>query len=74
MLDGRPPIGEDGAPINLHHRTRGPMSRLDEYTETQHRDLGLHEPGLDSEVDRREFDRQRERYWVQRARDLLDKR
>jgi hypothetical protein len=69
MLDGRPPVGEDGAPINLHHRTRGPMSRLDEYTETQHRELELHEPGLDNEVDRREFDRQRERYWVQRARD-----
>jgi hypothetical protein len=74
MLDGHPPVGEDGTPINLHHRTRGPMSRLDEYTETQHRELELHEPGLDSEVDRREFDRQRERYWVQRARDLLDKR
>lgn len=74
MLDGRPPVGEDGAPINLHHRTRGPMSRLDEYTEAQHRELKLHEPGLDSYVNRREFDRQRERYWVQRARDLLDKR
>jgi len=74
MLDGRPPVGEDGAPINLHHRTRGPMSRLDEYTQTQHRELNLHEPGLDSEIDRREFDRERERYWVQRARDLLDKR
>ena len=50
------------------------MSRLDEYTETQHRELKLHEPGVDSEVDRREFDRERERYWVQRARDLLNKR
>jgi hypothetical protein len=74
MLDGRPPIGEDGAPINLHHRDRVPMSRLDEYTETQHRDLKLHEPGLDSLIDRQAFDRQRERIWVQRARDLLDKR
>jgi hypothetical protein len=74
MLNGRPPIGEDGASINLHHRTRGPMSRLDEYTETAHRELGLHEPGLDSQIDRKEFDRQRERYWVQRARDLLQRR
>jgi filamentous hemagglutinin len=74
MLDGRPPIGEDGEPIQLHHRTRGPMSRLDEYTGTQHRELGLHEQGLDSQIDRAEFDEQRARYWVWRARTLLDSR
>jgi hypothetical protein len=74
MLNGRPPIGADGAPINLHHRTYGPMSSLDEYTETEHRTLGLHEPGRDTEIDRTEFDAQRARYWVTRARIQLEHR
>lgn len=74
MLSGRPPIGIDGEPVNLHHRTRGPMSQLDEYTETEHRTLDLHEAGLDSLVDREAFDEQRARYWITRARDLLEQR
>jgi hypothetical protein len=71
MLDGRPPIGRDGEPVNLHHRTRGPMSKLDEYSATEHRDLPLHEPDLDSQIDRDLFGEQRARYWVTRARRLL---
>ncbi|MGK5114748.1 HNH/ENDO VII family nuclease [Geodermatophilus sp. CPCC 205506] len=72
MLDGRPPIGRDGEPLNLHHRTRGPMSRLDEYSATEHRQLRLHEAGLDSQIDRTLFGEQRARYWVTRARSLLN--
>lgn len=71
MLNGKPPLGPDGKAVELHHRTRGPMSRLDEYTQTDHRNLGLHEPGVDSLIDREQFTKQRARYWISRARDLL---
>ena len=60
---GRPPIGEDGAPINRSSPYPWPdvaAGRI--HSKRQHRELGLHEPGLDSEIDRQEFDRERERY------------
>jgi hypothetical protein len=71
MLNGKPPVGPDGKLVELHHRTRGPLSRLDEYSSTQHDELPLHEADFDTQVDRGEFDLQRSRYWVSRARGIL---
>jgi HNH/ENDO VII superfamily nuclease len=71
MLNGKPPVGPDGKPVELHHRTRGPLSRLDEYSSTQHDELPLHEADFDTQVDRGEFDLQRSRYWVSRVRGIL---
>ena len=74
MLRGSPPYGADGQRVNLHHRGGAPMGPLDEYTATQHQNLRLHEEIEDSRIDRREFDDQRARYWVERARALLNAR
>ncbi|MGZ4434981.1 MAG: eCIS core domain-containing protein [Trebonia sp.] len=71
MLLGTPPYGADGQRVNLHHRGGEPMGPLDEYRATQHQELGLHKDIEDSRIDRREFDEQRARYWVERARALL---
>jgi hypothetical protein len=71
MLLGSPPYGSDGRRVNLHHRGGEPMGPLDEYSETQHQNLGLHGDIEDTRIDRREFDDQRARYWVDRARALL---
>jgi hypothetical protein len=71
MLEGRAPTGTDGKKVQLHHRGQYRNYRLDEYTATEHASLGLHEPGRDSEIDRRLFAEQRARYWVTRARELL---
>lgn len=71
MLFGRPPYGADGQPVNLHHRGGEPMGPLDEYTATQHQGLGLHNDIEESRIDRRTFDGQRARHWVERARTLL---
>jgi hypothetical protein len=72
MLLGSPPYGADGQPVNLHHRGGEPMGPLDEYRATQHQELGLHKDIEDSRIDRRAFDDQRARYWVERARALLN--
>ena len=71
MLDGKPPIGTDGKPVQLHHRGQYKNYRLDEYTDTEHHKLPLHERDRDSEIDRRAFDGQRKRYWRTRAREIL---
>jgi hypothetical protein len=71
MLSGRPPTGVDGKPVTLHHRGQYRNYFLDEYTQTEHQSLPLHEQGRDSEIDRGEFAGQRERYWRTRGRDIL---
>jgi hypothetical protein len=71
MLKGYAPKGPDGKEVQLHHRTRGPKSRLDEYTFRDHSELPLHEKDLDTQIDREVFDKERARYWVSRARELL---
>lgn len=71
MLDGLAPKDARGEPIQLHHRGQYANYRLDEYTATEHRTLGLHEPGRDSQIDRYAFAGQRGRHWVSRARAYL---
>ncbi|MGE2736330.1 HNH/ENDO VII family nuclease [Mycolicibacterium vaccae] len=71
MLDGLAPKDARGEPIHLHHRGQYAHYRLDEYTATEHRTLGLHEPGRDSLIDRYAFAGQRGRHWVSRARAYL---
>lgn len=71
MLDGNPPIGKDGKIVELHHGTQTMTGPLEEYTNTQHKELPLHEREWDSRIDRGEFAGQRERYWTTRAREYL---
>jgi hypothetical protein len=66
---GNAPIGEDGQPVELHHRTQTPDGPIDEMTRTDHRGKGNYKKnhsntGQDkSKIDRGEFDKQRRNYW-----------
>ncbi len=66
---GRPPVGSDGSPVELHHRGQNPDSPLDELTRTEHRGKGNfkgnhqntgQEP---SKIDRKKWKKEREDYW-----------
>ena len=66
---GRAPIGDDGHPVELHHRDQLPDSPLDEMTRTDHR-LGenfrknhSNTGQQPSQIDRQEFRDQRREYW-----------
>ena len=72
MEKGRPPIGRDGLPVELHHRNQNPLGPLDEMTSTTH-DTIPH-PITPSQIDRGAFAGERSRYWVSRARELLGQR
>jgi filamentous hemagglutinin len=69
MERGAPPIGRDGASIQLHHRNQNPSGPLDEVTATTHRTID--HPIRPSQIDRDQFAGERRRYWVERARELL---
>ena len=68
MEKGKPPIGRDGQPIELHHRDQNPSGPLDELTQETHR--GVEHPDSPSRIDRGKFKGERTRYWRQRAREL----
>ncbi|WP_434987175.1 hemagglutinin repeat-containing protein [Vreelandella zhaodongensis] len=69
MERGAPPIGRDGASIQLHHRNQNPAGPLDEVSATTHRTID--HPIRPSQIDRDQFAGERRRYWVERARELL---
>jgi len=69
MEKGRPPIGRDGKPVELHHRGQSPEGPLDEMTSRTHDTID--HPERPSRIDRTEFAGERARYWRQRARELL---
>jgi HNH/ENDO VII superfamily nuclease len=72
MESGRPPIGRDGLPVELHHRGQNPAGPLDEMTSTSH-DLISH-PVSPSRIDRGKFAGERARYWRERVRVLHGQR
>ena len=74
MLDGKAPIDINGKPTELHHRGQFHNYKVDEYTAAEHRTLPLHEKDRDSEIDRFVFAEERARYWVERARGILNAR
>jgi filamentous hemagglutinin len=71
MQGGKPPIGPDGKPINLHHMTQAGDSPLAEVSQTFHqenkRTLHINPPSIPSGVDRQEFAAFRVVYWILRA-------
>jgi RHS repeat-associated protein len=69
MEAGRPPIGTDGLPVELHHRNQDPLGPLDEMTSTTHDTID--HPISPSQINRSQFAGERARYWRQRARELL---
>lgn len=63
------PIGEDGYPVELHHRGQQPNSPLDEMTRTDHRlgdNFKKNHPntGQDpSQIDRKAWRKEQKDYW-----------
>jgi hypothetical protein len=69
MEAGRPTIGRDGLPVELHHRNQSPLGPLDEMTSTTHDNVP--HPISPSQIDRSQFAGERARYWRTRIRILL---
>ncbi len=79
MRKGKPPIGPDGHPVELHHPGQRPEPPFYEMSRTDHR-LGenykKNHPDYDkpSKIDREKFRKERERYWKERAKEIEVKR
>lgn len=65
---GNAPIGNDGKPVELHHRNQNPDGPLDQMTRTDHRGKGNYKKNhadtkSPSKIDRKEFGKQRRKIW-----------
>ncbi len=66
---GNAPIGNDGHPVELHHRNQNPQGPLDEMTRTEHRLGGSFKANhvnvgqLPSQIDRKVWRKQQRDYW-----------
>ncbi len=71
MKKGKPPLDKDGNPIELHHVGQKADSPLAELNKEQHRGEGnygaLHDNTQKSEIDRKEFAKEKAAYWKARA-------
>ena len=74
MEKGKPPLDKDGNPIELHHVGQKADSPLAELTKDEHRGKGndsiLHDKTQDSEIDRKEFAKEKAEYWKARAEEI----
>ncbi|MDG2784479.1 HNH/ENDO VII family nuclease [Vibrio parahaemolyticus] len=70
MAEGKAPL-VDGRPIELHHIGQEMESPLAELTSTEHRGQGndtiLHDKSKDSEINRTQFNAEKEAHWKTRA-------
>jgi hypothetical protein len=71
---GRPPLGDDGLPINLHHTIQMNAGPVVELTTTMHRQwsriLHINPSSIPSGINRPAFDAWRSSYWQNRANDF----
>jgi len=71
MKQGKPPIGEDGHPVELHHQNQDPNGKLVPLTRTDHRSKGNykknHPKKGPSEIDRNQHAKERKDYWKKQA-------
>ncbi|WP_066348602.1 HNH/ENDO VII family nuclease [Aliarcobacter cryaerophilus] len=74
MEKGKPPLDKDGNPIELHHIGQKSDSPLAELTRDEHRGKGndsiLHDKTQDTEIDRKEFAKEKAEYWKSRAEEI----
>lgn len=79
MEKGKPPMGEDGNPMELHHDEQKPNGDLKEMTRTDHRGKGNYNKNhpngnkSPSKIDRKQFKKQREQYWKDKAKTIKNK-
>lgn len=71
MINGQPPLTQSGETIELHHVGQKKDAPLAELTTQEHRGQGndaiLHDKQKVSEIDRAEFQKERESHWQNRA-------
>jgi hypothetical protein len=71
MEQGLAPLDKNGKPIELHHIGQKPDSPLAELTQEEHRGHGndsiLHDKTKPTEIDRGEFQKEKEGHWETRA-------
>lgn len=74
MENGKPPLDKNGNPIELHHVGQKADSPLAELTKDEHRGKGndgvLHDKTQDSEIDRKEFEKEKAEHWKARAAEI----
>ena len=72
MKQGLAPIGKDGKSIELHHLKQQNNGKIVELTSTEHKvhSKVLHRYTKNSEIDRKEFEKWKRKYWKQRAKDF----
>lgn len=72
MQEGLAPIGTDGKSIELHHLKQKDNGIIIEVTNDEHNKYSktLHRYKDESEIDRREFEKWKRKYWRQRAKDF----
>jgi hypothetical protein len=68
MEAGRAPLGKDGAPVELHHEGQKNEGARIEVMRSEHQQIK--NPQRESEIDRKEFQAERQRYWKERAKDF----
>jgi hypothetical protein len=74
MEKGLSPLDKDGRSFELHHIGQTADAPLAELTKTEHMSNGnnsiLHDTQKESEIDRKEFDKERAEHWKARAEDI----
>ncbi|MBP9878437.1 MAG: HNH/ENDO VII family nuclease, partial [Alphaproteobacteria bacterium] len=76
MQKGLAPKGPDGEPMNLHHMLQTKNGPIAEVTDTFHKEykriIHINPSSTPSGIYRPEFDRWRNQYWKERAREFSD--
>lgn len=71
MKEGKLPIGEDGHPMELHHKDQDPNGELVPMTRTEHRGKGNYKKNHpnkgQSKIDRKRHAKQRREIWKKEA-------
>jgi len=72
MEKGLAPLGKDGKAVELHHLKQKDNGVIIEVTNSEHRKYTktLHRYRDVSEIDRKEFEKWRRKYWQNRAKDF----
>ncbi|MFT5717146.1 MAG: hypothetical protein ACI9T7_001332 [Oleiphilaceae bacterium] len=74
MEKGKPPVAQDGKPIELHHVGQDADSPLAELSQKEHRGEGnntiLHDGTQESKIDRVAFQKEKSDHWKARAEQL----
>ena len=75
MENGQPPLTRNGETVELHHIGQKQDSPLAELTTQEHHGKGndtvLHDKQKDSEINRPEFAKEREKHWENRAENKI---